>query len=271
MNLRRQDLELARAELAALMSLPPGTPMVLADTEEPIVSTLPNDTETLERMALERRPEIMEEWYRKRVTATDIKIAKAQVWPNLSLEAGPLYDSNKYLYNNNWAEAGLRLSLNLIKLLQWPALDQAQADQELTDDTRRMGLSMAVLTQVHVGKQRYELSLSELKFAEEIMRVDGRRLEYAKAAASTSVDSELEVVRAEARWLLARYQRQAAYSNAQAAWGRLYNSVGLDVMPEAIESHDIKTLAAEIKRTMGKWESVELRAPDTPSTPKAPS
>ena len=261
MNLRRQDLELARAELAALMSLPPGTPMVLADTEEPIVSTLPNDTETLERMALERRPEIMEEWYRKRVTATDIKIAKAQVWPNLSLEAGPLYDSNKYLFNNNWAEVGLRLSFNLIKLLQWPALDQAQADQEQTDDTRRMGLSMAVLTQVHVGKQRYELSLSELKFAEEIMRVDGRLLEYAKAAASTSVDSELEVIRAEARSLLARYQRQAAYSNAQAAWGRFYNSVGLDVMPEAIESHDVKTLAAEIKRTMGEWESVGLRAP----------
>ncbi|MGB8148864.1 MAG: TolC family protein, partial [Azonexus sp.] len=259
MNLRRQDLELARAELAALMSLPPGTPMPLADSEDPIVSTLPADTEALERMALERRPEIMEEWYRKRVTATDIKIAKAQVWPNLSLEAGPLYDSNKYLYNNNWAEVGLRLSFNLIKLLQWPALDQAQADQEQTDDTRRMGLSMAVLTQVHVGKQRYELSLSELKFAEEIMRVDGRLLEYAKAAASTSVDSELEVIRAEARSLLARYQRQAAYSNAQAAWGRLYNSVGLDVMPEAIESHDVKTLAAEIKRTMGEWESVGLR------------
>lgn len=264
MNLRRQDLELARAELAALMSLPPGTPMVLSDTEEPIVSTLPNDTETLERMALERRPEIMEEWYRKRVTATDIKIAKAQVWPNLSLEAGPLYDSNKYLFNNNWAEVGLRLSFNLIKLLQWPALDQAQADQEQTDDTRRMGLSMAVLTQVHVGKQRYELSLSELKFAEEIMRVDGRLLEYAKAAASTSVDSELEVIRAEARSLLARYQRQAAYSNAQAAWGRFYNSVGLDVMPEAIESHDVKTLAAEIKRTMGEWESVGLRASRAP-------
>jgi outer membrane protein TolC len=270
MNLRRQDLELARAELAALMSLPPGTPMPLADSEDPIVSTLPADTEALERMALERRPEIMEEWYRKRVTATDIKIAKAQVWPNLSLEAGPLYDSNKYLYNNNWAEVGLRLSLNLIKLLQWPALDQAQADQEQTDDTRRMGLSMAILTQVHVGKQRYELSLSELKFAEEIMRVDGRLLEYAKAAASTSVDSELEVIRAEARSLLARYQRQAAYSNAQAAWGRLYNSVGLDVMPEAIESHDVKTLAAEIKRTMGEWESVGLRPPGTPAASKAP-
>ena len=133
MNLRRQDLELARAELAALMSLPPGTTMVLADTEEPIVSTLPTDTEALERMALERRPEIMEEWYRKRVTANDIKIAKAQVWPNLSIEGGPLYDSNKYLYNNNWAEAGMRLSLNLLKLLQWPALEEAQQNQEKAD------------------------------------------------------------------------------------------------------------------------------------------
>ncbi len=271
MNLRRQDLELARAELAALMSLPPGTPMVLADDEEPIVSTLPNDTEALERMALERRPEIMEEWYRKRVTATDIKIAKAQVWPNLGIEAGPVYDSNKYLFNNNWAEVGLRLSINLIRLLQWPALDEAQQNQEKTDDMRRIALSMAILTQVHVGKQRYELSVAELKFAEDIMRVDGRLLEYAKAAASTSVDSELEVIRAEARSLLARYQRQAAYSNAQAAWGRLYNSVGLDVMPDSIASHDVKTLAAEIKRTMADWETAGLRAPEAPANPKAPS
>ena len=270
MNLRRQDLELARAELAALMSLPPGTPMVLADTELPVVSTLPDDMEALERLALERRPEIMEEWYRKRVTATDIKIAKAQVWPNLSLEAGPVYDSNKYLFNNNWAEVGLRLSFNLIKLLQWPALDQAQADQEQTDDMRRMGLSMAILTQVHVGKQRYELSLSELKFAEDIVRVDGRLLEYARAAASTSVDSELEVIRAEARTLLSRYQRQAAYSNAQAAWGRLYNSVGLEVMPDSIASHDVKTLAAEIERTMSEWETAGLRAPAAPAAAKAP-
>ncbi len=270
MNLRRQDLELARAELAALMSLPPGTPMVLADSEDPIVSTLPTDTEALERMALERRPEIMEEWYRKRVTANDIKIAKAQVWPNLGIEAGPIYDSNKYLYNNNWAETGLRLSLNLLKLLQWPALEEAQQNQEKADDMRRMSLSMAVLTQVHVGKQRYELALSELKFADDIMRVDGRLLDYAKAASSTSVDSELEVIRAEARSLLARYQRQAAYSNAQAAWGRLYNSVGLDVMPEAISSHDVKTLAAEIKRTMAEWETIGLRSPEAPAISKAP-
>jgi hypothetical protein len=64
------------------------------------------------------------------------------------------------------------------------------------------------------------------------------------------------VIRAEARSLLARYQRQAAYSNAQAAWGRLYNSVSLDVMPDSIASHVVKTLAGEIRRTMADWEKV---------------
>jgi uncharacterized repeat protein (TIGR02059 family) len=45
-----------------------------------------------------------------------------------------------------------------------------------------------------------------------------------------------------------------AYSNAQAAWGRVYNSVGLDVMPEVIESNDVKTLAAAMESTVKQWQ-----------------
>ena len=127
---------------------------------------------------------------------------------------------------------------------------------------RRMALSMAVLTQVRIGNQRYNLALSELQFADESMDVDGRLLDYAKAAAKTTVDSELEVVRAEARWLLARYQRYAAYSNAQMAWGQLYNSVGLDVLPAQIDSHDVKTLATEIERTLAGWQQTAFTAAD---------
>ena len=67
--------------------------------------------------------------------------------------------------------------------------------------------------------QRYELALSELKFAEESLRVDNRLLSFSEKAAKTQFDSRLEVIRAEARALLAEYQRYAAYSNAQAALG----------------------------------------------------
>lgn len=263
LTLRRQDLELARAELSALMSLRPGTVYTLAETSETALPPAPKNFEQLERMALEKRPEIMEEWYRKRVTENDIKAAKILLWPNLSVDAGLQYDSNKYNYNNSWNEIGLRMSWNLLKLTQWPALKQAHENQNKTDDMRRMALSMAVLTQVRVGVQRYDLALSELKFAEESLRVDQRLLNFAQAAAKSRFDSELEVIRAEARALLAEYQRYAAYSNAQAAWGRVYNSVGLDVLPETIQSHDIKALAASIDGTLKDWQHAVFTKPDT--------
>jgi len=62
------------------------------------------------------------------------------------------------------------------------------------------------------------------------------------------------VIRSEARALLAEYQRYAAYSNAQAAWGRVYNSVGLDVLPETVDGHDIRTLARALESTLSQWQ-----------------
>nr|WP_314355815.1 TolC family protein [uncultured Achromobacter sp.] len=261
---RRQDLELARAELAALMSLPPGTEFQVADDAEEKIPPPNFDIAALERLALENRPEIMEEWYRKRVTDNDIKIAKAELWPNLSLTLGTHYDSNDYLYNNSWSSVGLRISWNLLNILKAPALQAAGENQSKVADLRRMALSMAVLTQVRVAAQRYYLAREQLEFADQSMQVDGRLRDYAKASASISADSKLEFLRADARWLLSQYQRYAAYSDAQAAWGRLYNSVGLDVMPETIASHDLSTLATQIEQTMQGWQRSALQAMSTP-------
>lgn len=254
LTLRRQDLELAKAELRALMSVEPGVEFTLAEQNELALPRVSVDVEKLERLALEKRPEIMEEWYRKRVTENDIKAAKVLLWPNVSLDAGWQYDSNKYLYNSTWFDTGIRVSWNLLKLTQYPALKKAHQAQNDTDDMRRLALSMAVLTQVRVGLQRYNLSLQELKFSEESLGVDKRLLNYAQAAAKSQFDSELEVIRTEARALLGEYQRYAAYSNAQAAWGRVYNSVGLDILPETVEGHDVKTLAVAMKDTMTQWQ-----------------
>ena len=254
LTLRSQDLELAKAELRALMSVEPGVEFTLAEQNELALPRVSVDVEKLERLALEKRPEIMEEWYRKRVTENDIKAAKVLLWPNISLDAGWQYDSNKYLYNSTWFDTGIRVSWNLLKLTQYPALKKAHQAQNDTDDMRRLALSMAVLTQVRVGLQRYNLSLQELKFSEESLGVDKRLLNYAQAAAKSQFDSELEVIRTEARALLGEYQRYAAYSNAQAAWGRVYNSVGLDILPETVEGHDVKTLAVAMKDTMTQWQ-----------------
>lgn len=255
LTLRRQDLELAKTELAALMSLPPGSVFTLEQERELPLPAVPANIEQLEQLALEKRPEIMEEWYRKRVTENDIKAAKLLMWPNLSTDIGVHYDSNRYNYNSSWSDAGVRLSWNILKLTQRQSLRRAHSFQNETDDMRRLSLSMAVLTQVRVGVQRYGLSLAELQFAEESLRVDQSLLKYTRSAAQSSFDSELEVIRAEARALLTEYQRYVAYSNAQAAWGRVYNSVGLDVLPATIDGHDVHTLALSMDATMRSWQS----------------
>ncbi|MGF6395398.1 TolC family protein [Pseudomonas plecoglossicida] len=262
LTVRRQDLEFARAELAALMSLPPNTRMQLADSTEQPLPLVTGNVEQLERLSLERRPEIMEEWYRKRVSMNDLKIAKAQLWPNVSFNYGYEYDSNKYLYNSDWNQTGINVSMNLLRLLQYPDITAAEQSQEKTDDMRRTALSMAILTQVRVGLLRYQLARQEVEFADESLRVDQSLLNYAQSSRNAALGSELELIRAEGRLLLSRYQREAAYSDAQAAWGRLYNSVGFEVMPKEIEQHDVKTLAREIQRTVEQQTRDNLLAAD---------
>lgn len=257
---RRQELELARAELSALLSIPPGTPFTLADEAPQVLPPVPVNFEELETLALERRPELMEEWYRKRVTANDIKAAMILTLPGIQFDfLNAQYDSNRFLYNNSWTDSGVRLSWNLFRFASRPALQRAHDAQEKTDDSRRMALAMAVLTQVRIGVQRYALAKNDLDIAEQSAQVDAQLLNYAKAASRSRIESELEVIRAEARHLLTEYQRYASYSNAQAAWGRLYNSIGLDVLPDAIESHDVATLSASIKATLQEWEKATFK------------
>jgi len=178
-----------------------------------------------------------------------------QALPGVQLDFLNLqYDSNKYLYNNSWSQSGIQISWNLFRLASLPALKRAHDAQAKTDDYRRMALSMAILTQVRIGVQRYALAKADLKLAQESARVDEGLYHYAKAAETSRVDSGLEVIRAEARELLTEYQQYASYSNAQSAWGRLYNSIGLDVLPDQIASLDVHSLARAIGKTTSEWE-----------------
>jgi hypothetical protein len=120
---------------------------------------------------------------------------------------------------------------------------------------RRMALSMAILTQVRVAIERYRLALNDLDFARESTQVDQRMAAYARAGLSTRAESELEVIRAETRALNSEYQRYGAYAAAQAAFGRIYNSVGLEVVPESIEENSLAEIGAKVAANITQIEN----------------
>ena len=236
------------------MNLPPGVSFRLSDLTEPDLPAPPPGVGELEDIALAQRPELREEDYRRRISGHEVRRAIASTLPSLSASVGWNYDSNKFLLNNDWVEGGIRVSLNLFRLAAIPAIQRQGEAQQQVDDTRRMMQAMAVLTQVRVATLRYSLARGEYDTFAASASVDERLAAVARAATRSRVEPELELIRAEARSVLSDYQRQIAYANAQAAWGRLYNSLGMDIDATSGQV-PVRELAVQIRRSLLRWEA----------------
>ncbi len=247
LNTRRQDLEFAKRELAALMNLEPGANFVLAEATEAALPAPPTNVAQLEELALLQRPELREEDFKKRITADEARRQLLGLLPGISLDVGVMQDSNHLLAYNNWQQGGLRVSWNLMRLAAYPSLEKAQQSQVLTDQARRMALSMAVLTQVRVGAERYRFAVEDFKLAEQAAQVDQRLADNMRVAVTVKLESELEAIRTQARAVLGNYQRMSAYANAQIAFGRLYGTLGFDPLPDNFEKDDIATLTERVR------------------------
>jgi hypothetical protein len=227
---------------------------------------VPRDASELEELALRMRPELREEDYRKRISLAETKRAVLTILPGIRLDFAARYDSNKYLYYQSWTEGGIEIFSNLMRLLAYPSIEKSNEARLKVDEARRLALSMAVITQVRVAVERYNLARADFENAAEAAEVDQRLLKYAQAAATTRVDTELEVIRNEARALIARFHRYASYASAQVAYGRVYNSLGLDVLPEHIEKNDVASLAGTVAEQIKAWEKEtfvkEVEKPD---------
>ena len=259
LNQRRQDLEFANRELAALMNVEPGVNFVVAEAVEARLPAPPNDVRKLEELALLQRPELREEDFKKRITADETRKQLLGMLPGISFDAAVQYDSNKLAYNNTWAQGGVRISWNLLHLLALPTLKSTQEQQVKTDEARRMALSMAVMTQLRVGVERYRLAVEDFKLADNAAQVDKRLADYTRASVTARLDTELEAIRTQARSVLGSYQRANTYANAQIAFGRLYNSLGFDPLADNFEGNDIPTLTGRVREHLKLTEQDTLK------------
>lgn len=249
-NQKLQEMEFAKRELAALMSLPPGTKYTLAATAETPLPAVPADLDQLEVMALENRPELREEDYQARIDANETRKQIAALFPSLNLFGGVSYDSNKYLYNSGWAQGGVGISFDLLRLAAYPAIKRTNEARLKADDARRMALSMAVLTQVRVSVERYRLAAFDHNLAQESAQVDQRLASISLAASSNQIQSELETLRTDARALVSQFQESSSYAATQSAYGRILNSVGIDLLPTEVSGTDVPTLSQAIDQSL---------------------
>jgi outer membrane protein TolC len=248
----RDELLQAKPRLAALMNLPPATPFQLAAPAGPLVMPkLPLSLEQMEEKALLQRPELIEADLQERISVLETKKALVRMLPGVEIFAGPHYDSNKYLHNNNWADAGLRVTWNLFNILSGPQQIRVAENQLEVSRMQRLALNIAVLTQVHVAWRDYNGRERQYELAQQMFDIDAKIHHHTKAAVDSDAQNKLNQIRSGVSALMSEYRRYQNYAAMQASYGQLQASLGLDPLPtNGIAERPVVELSALLKQSM---------------------
>jgi outer membrane protein TolC len=265
-----QNLTPAKVELAALMNLPPGIHYKLTeeDWSFPEVPMFTAPLPDLEKMALIYRPELREEDYRARISTIEIRKALLAMLPGLNLTISPHYDSTEYLYNQSWWDAGAAISQNIVKLYSGPKSIKAAKAQVGVDNLRRQAVSMAILVQVNLAYQRYGLAKKEYIVSRHLDNISNQLNTQIEAEKKAGTANELDQIKSMTNVLIAKMRHYNAYAELQNSAGRIFNTLGTDIIPAEIESTDVAPLASAIQQSIESWQQQLNPAPGPENSPE---
>lgn len=256
-NLQR-SLSSAKLQLGALMNVPPGQPfkLVLPKRSDAYIN-YPVKPDEMVRMAMTNRPELREISYRQRINEQEADAALLELLPNLKLFGGFNYDSNDYLYNSHWANWGASASWNLIKLFRYPSRKLTVEAQQALFDQRALALTMAVITQVHVSRTRFEQARRRVFTMREYKKVQSEILKHIRAGFKAERISEQTHIRERMNHILAEAKLDIALADLQNAYANIFAATGIDPFGHDINGQeDIDDLARKLKR---HWQRPFLR------------
>ncbi|MFO1257958.1 MAG: TolC family protein [Gammaproteobacteria bacterium] len=257
----KREMATAKTELAALINLPLGVDYELADpaVEElnPRRATMP--VERMEEIAIGNNAELRAEFYNSRIAVAEAKKSIMKLFPGISFNYARKHDSDDYLINKSWREAGAQISWNLFNLLSMPAtLRYAEANRKLGEQ-RRMTAQMAVLAQVHISRQQYDSAFALFKRADAIWRVDERIYAHTKSRESANVKSQLDRVLNGTSAVVSLLRRYQALSDVYAASSTVKATLGVDPQIDDLQATSLQTLANHLQRNVvsSNWDAPE--------------
>ena len=242
----RDELAQAKPRLASLMNLEPGRPYTLVAPAAMPAPELQGDLPQMEETALMQRPELVEARYNERISVLETRKALARLLPGIEISLTERYDSNSFLVDNRWTDAGLRVSWNLFNVLSGPKIMETAEAQVEVARTQRLALNMAVLSQVHVAYRDYLGRKRQYELATGLDDVNRRILQHTRNAVHSDAQGKIAEIRAEAGALFSELRRYQTYGGLHSAYGAMQATLGTDPLPEQVASHDLKTLTKAI-------------------------
>ena len=253
----------ARIQLAGLMGLLPNQKFTIVPTDDPL-TILNMDLDGMEKYALINRPELRKSHYDEKISIQETKASMSSLLPGLNFNAAWTHSSNDHLMNKTNLEYGSVMGANLLNVFMYPKVKRINETNTEVIKEKRLALSMAVLSQVHLANIDYSLALEEYDTAERYYQVSKKITEQIKNAQKIARFGNLELIREQASLLVAELRYDIAYSKLQHAIGKIYTSVGLDITRENVKNINFKDYASIIKnnfKTSGKRYYAKIRKP----------
>ena len=273
-----QELTTAKAELAALINVAPGSNFKL-DVPANGGMTIPEwsmPIEQMEEAALINNPDLREQDYQSRIAIDDTHKEILKLLPGVTLSFSRQYDSNSFLMDNRWNEVGTKVTWNLINLLSAPDRLAHADSAEKVADAKRIALRMAVLAQVHVISHQFASAAKQFERADKLWGIESRLAEASGNQQRGGTQNEIERISTETSAIAAELRRFQTYAQMQSAYGKLQSTLGADPVPERVASQSLDGLSGAIVLAMPpvvKGDAVPVAAPAVIETvtPDAPA
>ena len=262
-----QELSSAQVDLAALINAPLGQPIQLATTDLKNISDQVSQVpvERLEEVALQNNPDLREHHYNARIAMQETRRTLLRMFPNLSFNYGTKYDTDRYLLSNNWNEAGVQLSFNLMNLFTaGTQMKLAEAGVALADQ-RRVAAQAAVLAQVHLSRLQVINARSQYDRADAIYETDSQIAKVMRNRQMVAAQSKLDMVSTETASILSMLRRYQALAQVQVAENRMLATLGLE--PQIGSTHELplKELTTQLAQSKAPWAQL-AKAPQAAAT-----
>ena len=253
-----QELSSAMVELASLINAPLGQPIQIAQADlkniSDDVTQIP--VEKLEEVALTGNADLREQHYNARIAREETRRVLLRMFPNLTFNYGAKYDTDRYLLSNNWNEAGLQVSFNLMNLFTGSTqLKVAEAGVTLAEQ-RRMASQAAVLTQVHLSRLQFINARSQFERADAIYDTDGKIAEVMRNRQMVQAQSKLDVVSTETSAILSLLRRYQALAQVQVAENRLLATLGLEPQIGSTSELSLQELTQQLGKDKAPWQQM---------------
>jgi outer membrane protein TolC len=254
-----QELSSAQVELAALINAPLGQSIEIAASDLKNISNeaVQVPVDKLEEVALQNNADLREQHYNSRIARDETRRTLMRMFPNLTFNYGNKYDSDRYLLSNNWNEAGVQLSFNLMNIFTAPTqMKLAEAGVALADQ-RRVAAQMSVLTQVHLSRLQVINARNQYERADAIFSTDRKIADVMRNRQMVQAQSKLDVVSTETSAILSLLRRYQALAQVQVAENRMLATLGVEPQIGSTGELSLKELTEQIATAKAPWQQIK--------------